>query len=107
MEGVTMRDDEILVGALLEESCLTLEQIATACTVEPQWLQRQIEEGLFPPAEPVGGVPRFSSVQLQRARRMRDMERIFGAEPELAALVADLLEEMDDLRARLRRAGLY
>jgi hypothetical protein len=25
--------------------------------------------------------------------------------PELAALVADLLEEMDDLRARLRRAG--
>jgi len=26
--------------------------------------------------------------------------------PEMAALVADLLEEMDALRARLRRAGL-
>jgi len=28
------------------------------------------------------------------------------ADPELAALVADLLEEVADMRARLRRAGL-
>jgi len=41
-----------------------------------------------------------------RARRMRRLERDFDAVPEMAALVADLLEEMDALRARLRRAGL-
>jgi chaperone modulatory protein CbpM len=34
------------------------------------------------------------------------LERDFDAVPELAALVADVLEEMDELRARLRRAGL-
>ncbi|AEI81638.1 hypothetical protein CNE_BB1p02140 (plasmid) [Cupriavidus necator N-1] len=33
---------------------------------------------------------------------MRQLERDFDAIPELAALVADLLEEMDDLQARLR-----
>ena len=101
-----MRDDEILTGSLLDESWLTLEQIAAACTVEPRWLERQIQEGLFPHTECVAGTWRVSSVHLRRARRMREMERIFDAEPELAALVADLLEEMDELHARLRRAGL-
>jgi len=37
---------------------------------------------------------------------MRALERDFNAVPELAALMADLLEEMDLLRLRLRRAGL-
>lgn len=101
-----MRDDDILTGALLEESWLTLEQIAAACTVEPKWLRHHLEEGLFPQTECVSGTWRFSSAQLRRARRMHEMERVFDAEPELAALVADLLEEMDALRARLRRAGL-
>jgi chaperone modulatory protein CbpM len=34
---------------------------------------------------------------------MLRIERDFEAVPELAALVADLFEELDDLRARLRR----
>jgi len=99
-------DDDVLVGHLLEGRCLTLEQIASACTVEPRWLQRLIDEDLFPPAVPVEGAARFSILHLRRARRMRDIEHTFDAEPELAALVADLLEEMDRLRARLHRAGL-
>jgi chaperone modulatory protein CbpM len=41
-----------------------------------------------------------------RARRMRQLERDFDAIPELAALVADLLEEMETLRQKLRCAGL-
>jgi chaperone modulatory protein CbpM len=54
----------------------------------------------------LAGVWRFSGPALQRARRMRQLERDFDAVPELAALVADLLEEMDSLRVRLRCAGL-
>jgi chaperone modulatory protein CbpM len=34
---------------------------------------------------------------------MRDLERNFDAVPELAALVADLLEALDATRARLLR----
>jgi chaperone modulatory protein CbpM len=96
-----MRDEDILIGSLMEDTWLTLEQIAAACTVEPVWLLRHIEEGLFPHAESVAGVWRFSGPALLRARRMRQMERDFDAVPELAALVADLLEEMDTLHARL------
>ncbi|PKO73039.1 MAG: MerR family transcriptional regulator [Betaproteobacteria bacterium HGW-Betaproteobacteria-17] len=95
-----MDDDDILIGSLLEESWLTLEQLAAACTVEPAWLIRHIEEGLFPHAECVAGTWRFSGAALLRARRMRQLERDFDAVPELAALVADMLEEIDSLRSR-------
>lgn len=100
-----MRDDDILIGSLMEESWLTLEQVAAACTVEPEWLIIHIEEGLFPRTESVAGTWRFSSESLLRARRMRQLERDFDATPELAALVADMQEELDTLRAQLRRRG--
>jgi len=96
-----MSDDDILIGSLMEESWLTVEQLAAACTVEPAWLLRHLEEGLFPEAESVSGVWRFSATCLVRAQRMRRLERDFDAEPELAALVADLLEELDALRTRV------
>ncbi len=100
-----MREEDILTGCLMEESWLTLEQVAAACAVEPGWLLRHLDEGLFPHAESVAGVWRFSGPALLRARRMRQVERDFDAVPELAALVADLLEEMDDMRAQLRCVG--
>ena len=101
-----MRDDDLFEGELLEEVWLTLEQVAAACPVEPEWLLRHLEEGLFPQAASVAGVWRFGGAALLRARRMRRLERDFDAVPEMAALVADLREEWDALRARLRRAGL-
>ena len=95
-----MRDDEVLIGSLVEDSWLPLESVAAACAVEPEWLILHIEEGLFPSAESVAGTWRFSHACLIRARRMRAIERDFDALPELAALVADLLEQIDELRAR-------
>lgn len=100
-----MRDEDILIGTLLEDSWLTLEQLAAACPVEPEWLLARIEAGLFPQAASVAGTWRLSVAGLARARRMRQLERDFDAVPELAALVADLLDEMDTLRARLAASG--
>lgn len=100
-----MRDDDILIGTLMEESWLTIEQMAAACRAEPEWLVRHLDEGLFPEAESVAGIWRFSGACLLRARRMHNLERDFDAVPELAALVADLLEEMDALRQIAGRSG--
>lgn len=101
-----MHDVDILVGSLVEDSWLTLEQIAAACAVDAEWLLAHLDEGLFPHAESVAGVWRFSASAIRRARRMRQFERDFDAGPELAALIADLLDEADALRARLHNAGL-
>ena len=98
-----MRDDDIVIGTLLDESWLTFEQVASTCQVEIDWLQRHIDEGLVPQLQSIGGIWRLSGGTVTRIRRTRQMERDFDAQPELAALVADLLEEMDNLRAQIRR----
>ncbi|MDX5445630.1 MAG: MerR family transcriptional regulator [Zoogloeaceae bacterium] len=97
--------DDILTGTLLEDSWLTLEQAAAACAVEPEWLMIRLEAGLFTHAECAAGVWRLSAVALRRARRMRALERDFDAVPELAALVADMEEEIGVLRQRLALLG--
>lgn len=91
---------------LLQDACLTLEQLCAAAALDREWLVRRVEEGLIPVEGAALAEWRFTSAQLARARRMREIERAFEAAPELAALVADLLEELDALRARLRRGGL-
>lgn len=101
-----MSERDIVIGIALEESCLTLEQLAAACAVEPAWVVRLVDEGLFPAMPGPAEQWRFGAAALTRARRIREIERGFDAVPELAALVADMLEEMDELRAALRRRGI-
>jgi chaperone modulatory protein CbpM len=100
-----MTDREI-VAVVLDEACLTLEQVASACAVDTGWVARRVAEGYFQAAGASSAEWRFTSTALLRARRMHAIERDFDAVPELAALVADMLEEVDELRARLRREGL-
>ena len=100
-----MTDRDVIVGIALEKACLTVEQLASACAVETEWIVRRVDEGLLPSEGPSRTEWRFSAGELRRARRMREIERDFDAVPELAALVADMLEEMDELRARLARGG--
>lgn len=101
-----MRNDDLLVGALLEDACLTLEELSRACAVPPDWVVEHVRDGLLPAPGEAPSAWRFSSRDLWRAQRMRRLERDFDAVPELAALVADLLEQLEDVRDRLRRAGL-
>jgi chaperone modulatory protein CbpM len=79
-----------------DDGLLTLEELAVVCAVTTDWVRSRLEEGLLPEAPEW----RFSAVTVRRVRRMRALERDFDAAPELAALVADLLEELDALRAR-------
>ncbi len=93
------------LDAILEEHGLTLQQLTTLCAVDYSWISQHIEEGLLTPIQH-GHEWRFSSATLLRVRRIIAVERQFEAAPELAALVADMQEEIDSLRRRLRRAGL-
>ena len=97
--------DEI-AGAVLEGASLTIRQVCAVCAIEEEWIVHHVQEGLISVSGTTVTEWRFSSADLRRAQRMRVLERDFDAAPELAALVADLQEELDDLRARLRRAGI-
>lgn len=91
----------------LGKGWLSLEQLASACEVETDWLLARLRDGLLPGAESVDGLWRFPDATrfAVRIRRMRGLEQDFDAVPELAALVADFLEELDRLRAQQCPAG--
>lgn len=105
-----MRMGDILNGTLVDEYTLTLEELAQNCAVEPQWVLEHVESGLLGcvtvMADDEITLHQFASADLARARRLAALERDMDANPELAALVADLVEEVQRLRCRLRAAGL-
>lgn len=100
-----MRDEPLSV-VVLDDAFLTAAQLASACAVRLDWVTAHVDDGVLTVTAIVGAEWLFSARDLKRARRIRQLERDFDAGPELAALVADLLEEVGTLRARLRAAGL-
>lgn len=96
-----MAHNEIITAYVLDDACLSLEELCAACAVEPVWVIHHVEEGLLAPLSGPVNNWRFTSASLTRTRRIHALERDFDAVPELAALMVDLLEEVDALRARL------
>lgn len=100
-----MAQQQILSGLVLEEATLTVAEVAHACGAEDEWVLQRVAAGVLT-CVAAGPAPRFASRDLQRARRIRALERDFEADPELAAMMADLVDEVERLRTRLLRAGL-
>ena len=109
-------------GVSLEECALTADELAHACSVQTAWVIDHVQAGLLVgisvtsvtsvttviPVAAVASVTlpemRFTSPELVRARRLLALERNFDANPELAALAVDLIEEVEHLRRRLQAA---
>ena len=98
--------DKVLSGVLLDETALTVEELARACAVEPEWVVQRVRTGILLDGVAPGAGWRFTSVDLVRARRLRDIESAFDANEELAALVVDLSDEVRRLKSKLHAAGL-
>ena len=85
---------------LLADDALDPRTLASGCHVTLEWIAARVQAGVL---EPVHGDSaatwRFASATLTRARRIAHLERTFDADPQLAALATDLMEEV----ARLRR----
>jgi len=101
-----MPPSDITLDAVPEESYLTLEEIAALCAVQADWLILHIQEGYLEPLAHTQNEWRFSSAGLLRVKRILQLERDFEAVPELAALVADMQEEIAKLKLRLHCAGI-
>ena len=83
---------------MIDDGGLSCEELASACAVSVEWIERHVASGLLE----VGATAtmRFTSAHLLRARRLAEIERTFEANEELAALVVDLIEEVERLRSR-------
>jgi len=95
----------LLTGEVLDEEVLTLAELCRACRVPAERVFELVEEGVV---EPVGREPaswRFQGVSVRRVRCVLRLERDLGVNVPGAALALDLLEEIESLRARVRRLG--
>jgi len=96
---------------LLDAQALSLQQLAQACHTDAQWVVQRVTIGVLErdgnpdDADSNPQTWRFSAHTLIRARRIADLERMFDADPQLAALTADLMEEVRQLRQRMQ--GLH
>ena len=101
-----MQEMTILSGVLVDDAALTLEELARACGVEPDWVVRRVHAGILGGQASVQLTAwRFRSGDLLRARSLLRVERDFDANEDVAALVVDLSEEVRRLRARLHALG--
>jgi chaperone modulatory protein CbpM len=91
-----------------DEPGLTLEELCRACAVPAHWVDQRVRAGLLAPrieADAPAASWRFDAALLVRLRVMHRIECDFDAVPELAALVADLQDEIRRLRLRLGGGG--
>jgi len=106
---MNLTGNTIISGVLIDETTLTIDELANACSVDITWVQQRVQDGFLECTEiTVSGRPqswRFASPALARARRLASIERTFDANPEISALVVDLLEEVTTLRRQLGMAA--
>lgn len=99
------REHQILTGHLLDDSVsLTITEISCACRVREDDIIELVEEGIIEPLSPHSATWIFPGPQLRRAYKAVRLQRDLEINPAGVALVLDLLEEMEKLRARLDQA---
>jgi len=93
-----------LVGTILEEEVvLSLGELCRAAQLSAERVIELANEGIV---EPIGRSPeawRFRGVSLRRIRCAQRLEEDLGVNTAGVALVLDLLDELERLRARLGR----
>lgn len=91
-------------GFILEDQTeLTLDDLCRACVAEAGLIIQLVEEGVLAPAGQAPEHWRFTGMHLQQAKIAVRLQRDLGVNLQGAALALQLLDEMEVLRARLRR----
>lgn len=100
-----MNTSTIAAGVCLTaEHALELEAFAAACGIEAEFVRLLVDEGLVQPAA-LQPTWRFGGEELARVRRICRLQRDFEANLQSVAVMLDLIDEVDRLRAQLRRAA--
>lgn len=94
----------LISGDVLEEhENLTLEEFCEVCRISVDEVYILVEEGIIEPSGRETRVWRFHGASVRRVRCALQLRKDLGVNWAGAALALDLLEELQDLRTRLRR----
>jgi chaperone modulatory protein CbpM len=99
-----MSDDQ--TATIVEEELqLSLAELCQACRAREEQINLWVFEGVL---EPIGSSPsewRFAGASLRRAKLALTFSRELEINTPGIALALDLLDEIESLKASLRRAG--
>jgi chaperone modulatory protein CbpM len=95
---------KILSGILIDEQTeLTLNDLCQVCSSSAEYIIELVEEGVLEPTGEQQLQWRFSADSLQRARAAARLQHDLEINLAGVALALDLLDEIEYLRAQLRR----
>jgi len=83
---------------------LTLEDLCESCRISETAILEYVAEGIVKPHGRKRVEWRFSCVSVIEVRRALRLERDLGLNPAGVALALQLMDEIEDLKARLARA---
>jgi chaperone modulatory protein CbpM len=88
-----------------EHAHLELTEFAQACGTSTAFIDELMREGVLQPRDPHAG-SRFGAAEILRVRRVVRLQHAFDAPLPSVAVMLELLDEIERLRARLRNAGI-
>jgi len=94
---------DILTGYIIEnETRLTLRQLCDACDVHAEYIIELVDEGFIEPS----GIEKshwcFNGINIRRVQKAKRLQNDLGINLAGIALALELMEEIEQLRSRLR-----
>jgi chaperone modulatory protein CbpM len=92
---------------IIDDDSLDAASLAQACQRNLDWVQARVVDGVLTPSTGTRNPDavaswRFAAACIVRARRVALLEHTYDADPQLAAMTVDLMEEVLELRRRLQ-----
>jgi chaperone modulatory protein CbpM len=98
---MTAQSLTVVVGSIVEdEAVLGVDELCQLCAVERSFIFELMDEGAIE-GRPVDA-PRFEGASLRRARIAARLRRDLGVNAAGSALVLELLEQLAELKGRLK-----
>ena len=85
-----------------EDTVFSLIELCRSCSVDAEFIEMLVDEGILEPLGMRGSHWCFSSSSVKRTRITLHLQKDLGVNLAGAALALDLLERIDELTAQLR-----
>jgi len=94
----------ILTGRILEnETRLTLSQLCDTCAVHAEYIIELVDEGFIEPSGMKKSHWCFNGITIKRVQKAKRLQQDLGINLAGVALAIELMDEIEQLRARLGR----
>lgn len=101
MAKSTRKPAEATAEIMEHTEVTTLEQLCVTCGVEQAWIGELVAHGVIAPSAKSGKVHHYAAATVVRVRKAQRLQHDFDLNVPGVALALDLLEQIEQLRARL------